>query len=168
MEAAKFESANQLCRADVVALDKDGQIVLLVEVKSVDLKLKGRKIMESAISQLVSYLKAANCGIPFAMLVDLENIRIFQWDGANLLEPDRYLKTANILSHYDPEFSNKRIYGLYLSTLVEAWLRDLAYHWKSEKPPATEELAVIGLLQKLVGGTTQLEVVIGNDTLHRN
>jgi hypothetical protein len=43
----------------------------------------------------------------------------------------------------------------YLLTLVEAWLRDLAYHWKSEDPPGSEELGRAGLLEKLEGGTTQ-------------
>jgi hypothetical protein len=71
-----------------------------------------------------------------------------------------------VLRHYDAEFSNKRIFELYLTTLVEAWLRDLAYHWKSEKPPASEQLAAIGLLQQLEGGTTQPEVALGGGTLH--
>lgn len=34
-------------------------------------------------------------------------------------------------------------------------LRDLAYHWKSENPPGSEELGKAGLLEKLEGGTTQ-------------
>ncbi len=55
--------------------------------------------------------------------------------------------------------------GLYLETLVEAWLRDLAYHWKSETPPESEKLAEIGLLQRLEGGTTHSLVNINGDTL---
>jgi hypothetical protein len=162
MAAAKFKPDYHLCLADVVALDKYGQIVLLVETKSVDFKLESRVTPQMAISQIISYLKVAERLIPFAMLVDLKNIQIFQWDGANLSEPVSYLNTADVLGYYEPEFSNKRIFGLYLSTLIEAWLRDLAYHWKSEKPPASEQLTAIGLLQRLEGGTTQTEVLIGD------
>jgi len=70
-----------------------------------------------------------------------------------------------VLRHYEAEFGTKRIFELYLTALVEAWLRDLAYHWKSEKPPASEQLAAIGLLQQLAGGTTQLEVALNGDTV---
>jgi hypothetical protein len=56
---------------------------------------------------------------------------------------------------YDPEFPRERVFESYLLTLVEAWLRDLAYHWKSENPPGSEELGRAGLLEKLEGGTTQ-------------
>lgn len=164
MEAAKFQPEYHVRCADVVALDKYGQIVLLVEVKSYDFKLESKLTPQMAISQIISYLKVAEHLIPFAMLVDLKNIQIFQWDGANLSEPISYLNTADVLSCYEPEFSNKRIFGLYLSTLIEAWLRDLAYHWKLDKPPASEQLAAIGLLQRLEGGTTQIEVLI-SDTL---
>jgi len=45
------------------------------------------------------------------------------------------------------------VFESYLLTLVEAWLRDLAYHWKSEDPPGSEELGKAGLIEKLEGGT---------------
>ena len=88
----------------------------------------------------------------------------FQWDGANLSELIT-LKTAAVLSHYDPEFGSKPIFEPYLITLVDVWLRDLAYHWKVGIPPASEQLAAIGLLQRLEGGTTQTEVEFGGHTL---
>ena len=67
------------------------------------------------------------------MLVTLEDIRIFRWDGAALSEV-LHLPTADALSFYDPEFREKRVYEDYLAALVETWLRDVAYHWKSEAP----------------------------------
>lgn len=162
METAKFEPTRADLRvADIVALGSDGRIVLLVEVKAAELASR-----EAVISQLKSYLQAANTNIPFAMLVDLENIEIFQADNASLsAEAIVSLKTADVLRHYDAEFGSKRIFERYLIALVEAWLRDLAYHWKSETPPASEQLAAIGLLQRLAGGTTQPEVAIGSDSL---
>jgi hypothetical protein len=43
-------------------------------------------------------------------------------------------------------------------TLIQAWLRDLAYHWKSEIPPHQEEIQKIGLLDYLIDGiTTELD-----------
>ena len=48
-----------------------------------------------------------------------------------------------------------RVFEDYLLTLVEAWIRDLAYHWKSEAPPGSQELEQAGVLQTLAGGTTQ-------------
>jgi hypothetical protein len=66
-----------------------------------------------------------------------------------------YLDTPKVLSHYDPDFAGKRIFEFYLLTLVEAWLRDLAYHWKSPNPPGSEELQAAGFLGRVEGGTTQ-------------
>ena len=150
--------------ADIIAQNREGKPVLLVEIKANI--LKGKETKNRAISQLKLYLQAANINIPFAMLVDLEDIQIFQWHEANLSEPIVSVKTADVLNCYDPEFSGKRIFGQYLETLVEAWLLDLAYHWKSEKPPASEHLAAIGLLQRLEGGTTQAEAALGSNTVY--
>ena len=165
MEAAKFELTRADLRfADILAQGRDGRMVLIVEVKATE--LKSREAKQKVISQLKSYLQAANTNIPFAMLVDLEDIEIFEGEDASLsAKPIASLKTMDVLRHYEAEFGTKRIFELYLTALVEAWLRDLAYHWKSEKPPASEQLAAIGLLQQLAGGTTQLEVALNGDTV---
>lgn len=152
MEAAKLE-LNQSIGADIVVQNRDGKAILLVEVKGAEFKAKEAK--QKSISQLKSYLQTANTNIPFAMLVDFEDIEIFQGDDA-ILKPVISLKTTDILSYYEPKFSSKRIFGSYLETLVEAWLRDLAYHWKSTTPPGAEQLAAIGLLELLEGATTQI------------
>ena len=157
MNTERMEVAHR--RVDLVALDRDERIVLLVE-------FRGGAAEQKAISDLTSYFKAANMVIPFAMLVDLEDIQIFQWDGANLSEPISSLKTAAVLSHYEPEFSSKQIFYTYLITLLDVWLHDLEFHWKSKTPPASEQLAAIGLLPLLEGGTTQTEVELGGYTLH--
>ncbi len=154
METVKIE-LNRARGADIVVQGRDGQVVLLVEVKVT--KLKEPKAKEKAVSQLKSYLQTANNHIPFAMLVDLEDIDIFQKDDTNFAKfvSSRSLKTAAVLNYYDPEFSSKRIFSPYFETLVEAWLRDLAYHWKSTTPPGAEQLAGLGLLELLAGATTQ-------------
>lgn len=164
MRTLQIEQQNPIF-ADIIAFNNIGSPILLIEVKSNYLKTVDRLQVKTAIKKIVDYLNLADQLIPFAMLVTPENIQIFQWNGKNLSKPIVCLQTADILSYYEPEFRNKRIFRLYLTTLVEAWLRDLAYHWKSQNPPASQELAAISLLEKLAGGTTQTEVKIGNDTL---
>lgn len=140
---------------DFVVLDKDRQVILIAEVQGFPFDFKTKRAKENAILQLSDYLQAAKTLIPFAMLVDVKTIMIFQWDGKHLSEPILCLNTPDVLSLYETEFSNKKIYNLYLITLTEAWLRDLAYHWKSQIPPFRKQIADIGLLQLLEDGTTQ-------------
>lgn len=164
MNNIQFEQINYVF-ADIVAFNNIGMPVLLVEIKPNN--FNGDNLSnEKAIEQMIYHLKLADKLIPFAMLVTLKTIQIFEWNGENLSKPIVCLRSADILNYYDAEFTNKRIFRLYLTTLVEAWLRDLAYHWKSQNPPALKELESIGLLEKLADGTTQAEVKIGNDTLH--
>ncbi len=152
MQAINLEEVE---RPDIVALDKDGQVVLIAEVKGFPFSFQDKKTKEYAILRLLDYLKSSKKLITFAMLVDGENILIFKWNGNNLSEPLLCLNTTETLSSYEPKFSSKEIFSLYLTGLIEAWLRDLAYHWKSEIPPASKDMAKIGLLQLLEGGTTQ-------------
>jgi hypothetical protein len=72
------------------------------------------------------------------------------------------LNTREILGHYAPEFAGKDsryvaspIFHDYVETLVEGWLRDLAYHWKSVDPPGAEALAETGLLERIENGMTR-------------
>ncbi|KJH70159.1 hypothetical protein [Aliterella atlantica] len=164
MESTKIEQKERVA-ADVIAFSKNGEPVLLVEVKSSEPNSKNDLYIHQAINKIISYLRGADELIPFAMLVTLKNIQIYQWDGIKLSEPIACLQTGDVLSYYETEFKNKKIFHLYLTTLVEAWLRDLAYHWKFPNPPAKKELETIGLVKRLVNGTTQAEVIISNDTL---
>jgi hypothetical protein len=144
---------------DIIAYNNEGEEVLIAEVKAL------AHAKQEAFSQLKLYSKYLNKVIPFLMLADLSEIDIFPGESTNVAEPLLTLKTVDILSHYDPEFANKRIFDPYFETLLEAWLRDLAYHWKSEKPPASDRVEKIGLLQLLADGTTKSEVVLESDTV---
>src|SRR5262249_60803837 len=93
--------------------------------------------------------------VDFVMTIDPTCIHLYRVAGGNLGRPIVHLDTPQILQQYDPEFAKRRVFESYLLTLVEAWLRDLAYHWKSDSPPGAEELRRAGLLEKLEGGTTQ-------------
>ena len=152
MQATNLEDID---RPDFVALDKDEQVILVAEVKGFPFDLNRNKTKQNSILQLIDYLQAVKILIPFAMFVDLENILIFRWDGKNLSKPIISLNTTDVLSHYEPKFSSRQIFNLYLTTLTEAWVSDFCYRWKSKIPPASQEMAEIGLLQRLEGGITQ-------------
>lgn len=146
-------------KADILALDPDGQPVLVVEVKD-------RILEEDTVSQLLAYMESQGPPIPYGMVVDLEKICVVKYDCDNPIGHSHVFDAEEILTHYDPDFAKKRIFHQYLSTLVETWLRDLAYHWKSENPPGAEPLAAIGLLPRIEGGKTQSEVTLGVNALH--
>ncbi len=151
MQATNLEYID---RPDVVALDKNGKIVLIVEIQGFPFDSNPKHSKENAILRIIEYLQASKALITFAMFVDLKNILIFRWDGSNLSEVLSF-NTGDVLSHYEPEFNKKQIFNLYLTGLIEAWISDFCYHWKSEIPPASKEIAKIGLSQLLKGGITQ-------------
>ncbi|WP_233153784.1 hypothetical protein [Scytonema sp. HK-05] len=91
-------------------LDKEGQVILIAEVKGFSLNFTDEKTKKYAILRLIDYLQLARTLILYVMLVDVENILIFQWDGKNLSEPIFCLNTANVLSHYEPDFSKKKYF----------------------------------------------------------
>jgi len=133
---------------DAAVLDRDNHAVALVEVKA--------HPVESWATIVPRLLARFPERVAFVLAIDPKCIHLYRPAGENLGEPIVQLDTRQVLQHYDPEFPGKRLFESYLLTLVEAWLRDLAYQWKSEKPPGSEELARAGLLEKLEGGTTQL------------
>jgi hypothetical protein len=123
--------------------------VLLAEVAA------GRPARDDSIVPILASLKASGAEVPFGMVVDLDSMRIFAAEADDPARAVASFKTAEILNAYDPEFAGKRIFHPYLTTLVVAWLRDMAYHWKSARPPGSEQVARIGLLERLEGGMTE-------------
>ena len=113
--------------------------------------------MQTGQPSLIALTPGGNAAMgPFGLLLDLF-IYLDQGFGLfldQLVGPVAHLDTSSILQHYDPEYAKKRVFKFYLVTLAEAWLRDLAYHWKSESPPGSEELQRVGLLSRMEGGTT--------------
>jgi len=148
-------ATRQTTRIDLAAFDRLGQPVLLVEVKAMT---GARFIALGWWMDLLSDFHSTGLPIPYWMLVDLEEILIF--DGDRIVNPTPLvtLITADILGNYDPNFGRKRVFDDYLRGLVEAWLQDFAFEWKSVTPPAQEQLAAIGLAERLRGGATHREV----------
>jgi hypothetical protein len=143
---------------DIIAEDRDENPVMVVEVKATE------STQEDFETFLGRFLQTS---LEFGMFVDLEHITLLGRDLADPRIPIETLRTVDILKFYDPDLIRngshsgiKRIYGEYVVTLVEAWLRDLAYHWKSETPPGTVELSSTGLLERLEGGMTRRDATI--------
>jgi hypothetical protein len=132
---------------DVAVVDRDNRAVALVQVKAHPVRRRETILP----TQLPNFAES----VAFVLTIDPNRIHLYTPVGESLGEPIVQLDTRQVLQHYDPEFSKKRVFEPYLLTLVEASLRDLAYHWKSEDPPTSEELGRAGLLEKLEGGTTQ-------------
>lgn len=140
---------------DLIALDKDENVILVAEVKGHLHSLKNDNTRKYALLNLIDVLEFATKNvIPFAMLADKENIEFFQWNGQSLSEPILILNTAHALSLYEPNFKDKVIYDDYFVGLIEAWLSDLKSHWMSNSPAYVKELQTIGFLALIEGGTT--------------
>ncbi len=132
---------------DAAVVDREDQAVALVQVKAHPVG-RWAPILSRQVPKFAE-------PVAFVLTFDPNDIQLYRPEGESLGEPILQLDTRQVLLHYDPEFPRKRVFEPYLLTLVEAWLRDLAYHWKSEDPPGSAELGRAGLLEKLEGGTTQ-------------
>jgi hypothetical protein len=133
---------------DAAVVDRENHAVALIQVKAYPLGPKWATILPKELARFAER-------VDFVLAVDPAFIRLYRPAENDLGDPIVRLDTPQVLQHYDPESSKRRLFEAYLLTLVEAWLRDLAYHWKSENPPGSEELQRAGLLARLEGGTTQ-------------
>jgi hypothetical protein len=132
---------------DAAVVDKENQALALIEVQV--------RPVESWANILPTQLAKAKKPVAFILAIDSNHIQLYRPAGENLGEPIVRLDTRQVLQHYDPELFSRQVFESYLLTLVEAWLRDLAYHWKLQDPPGSEEFREAGILEKLEGGTTQ-------------
>jgi hypothetical protein len=124
---------------DAAFIDRENHTVGLVQVKSAPLG-------DSWASILARQLERYAEPVDFVLTIDPQFIHAYRSSEDGIEGPVVHLDTPQILQHYDPSFPTRRVFESYLLTLVEAWLRDLAYHWKSENPPGSEELRRAGLL----------------------
>ncbi|HEU5116948.1 MAG TPA: type I restriction enzyme HsdR N-terminal domain-containing protein [Isosphaeraceae bacterium] len=134
--------------ADYIVTDARGKPVLVVEVKARCLSAEEWKPVRK---QLKEYQSTAS--IIFGMIADLKTIEVFKLDPSYPRKTIR-LRTEDVLQPYDPEFESRKteISYFHFETLVTAWLRDLAYRWNSEPPPALKELREFELLPLMQDG----------------
>jgi hypothetical protein len=142
--------------ADIVVDDRDERPIALVDVKP---SLTSPETLQEWIRQL----DHSHSSILFGIFVDLEDIYLLKREVATgTFASVAHLKTRDVLSHYAPEFAGKgsrylsiQIFQDYVTTLVEGWLRDLAYHWKTESPPGTDALSGTEFLERIEDGMTR-------------
>lgn len=141
---------------NLVAVDKDERVILIAKIKPHACDFQEPKTREFALLDMIDALKFATKNlIPFAMLVDKNNIEIFRWDGHNLSDVILTLNTANALLLYYPDYHElKDKYYTCLDRMIERWLRNLTSNWELQVPPYKQEMEDIGLLKLLEGGTT--------------
>jgi hypothetical protein len=149
-------------KADIVAYDSERRPILIAEVKSVPPS-------DRAISSFLDALGGAPESIAFGMVVDPETIRVFR---RNESTPVATLDAIGVLRHYSPDYDgertrhgHKRLLEIHIGTLVEAWLRDLAYRWKGGEAPGLDEMERVGLRALIEDGSTDGEVAIGGNSL---
>jgi hypothetical protein len=133
--------------ANVVGLDKDDRPVLLVYAKAME------NAAAIGLPQLLEHLDVSE--VRYGMFAYLGQIQIFSKNSGSPATPVCSLRTADVLSVYEPQYCSKRIFQDYFEGLIEAWLRDFAFHWRTGRPPASNELESIGLAQILAGGMTR-------------
>jgi hypothetical protein len=156
--AADSHRSSRAVEADIIAEDRDGRAILIVELKAMN--GSGRL----GIEQTLKCLKAS--GASFGMFADFDRILVFGKGRKSSDDPILYLNTSDVLSFYEPRFAEKTISEEYFATLIEAWLRDMAFHWKSAQPPALEEMRAIGLAGRLEGGMARREVIYASRPIH--
>jgi hypothetical protein len=126
---------------DILVTATEGRPLLAVEVKRLD-------FYQEARVQLEEYSQAI--GAEFVMAVDPKHILVAPTlDGQPQWERAITLSTSAILGHYADVPDLERIEEFYLESLVEAWLRDFSFSWKSARPPGYDELEQIGLASRL-------------------
>lgn len=139
--------------ADIIAEDREGRPVLFVVVKPPPIK-------QTTIARFGEVLAGAPETVAFGMLVSPDEIRVFRRDkdGCRIVAS---IETSEVIDHYRSGFAvggspgGSRRVGLVIFTqLIEVWLWDLALPWKAGEPPKKAELAELGLLPLLEGGTT--------------
>jgi hypothetical protein len=132
---------------DAAVVDGENHTVALIQVKAHPVERWATVLPRRMLANFAQR-------VDFVLTIDPNRIQLYTPGDESLGEPIVELDTRQVLRHYDPEFPGERVFAYYLLKLVEAWLRDLAYHWNSEDPPGSEKLGKAGLLEKLEGGTT--------------
>lgn len=133
--------------SDFMAFDKEERPVLVVEVGA------GKQLAQ--LRHRALQLLAGGVRAPFALLVNEEAMELV--DPKRPTDTIARLRTMDMLGLYAPRPPRKSITEDYLSTLVEAWLRDLAFHWKSDRPPGAGDAGFAGVALRLEGGSTARE-----------
>jgi hypothetical protein len=120
-----------------------GEIVMVVDFrlsKWIDYSDSLEKIAPVQAAQLV----------PYSMLVDFENIFIFDLKRSNWQEPILKLSTLEILPKKATLIKEKKIFGLSLIKYIRFWLDYLAHPNYGKIVPGRKELESVGLMEHIL------------------
>jgi len=138
----------RMVQPDLLAFDAEGEPVLVVETK----RLRGTT--EPAKERLRRYASAA--GAPYGMLVDPEYAELFDLSdplARSLLK----IPTRRLLTAYAHGLDASKVSERYLVLLVDTWLRNVMHPLESDPPPAYEQLAELGMTDRLHDGHAEME-----------
>lgn len=137
---------------DIIAVDDKGRPTVLVEVRARALDLA------KALPQAAAIAVEHHLPVAYLILVGPQFITLYKRSVAGSFDhPATSLPTEEVLAEYDATYASRKVFDTYLESLVEAWLRDLAYHWHSDTPPGSSDAAVREMAASLAGGTTLRE-----------
>lgn len=133
---------------DLLAFDAEGEPVLVVETK----RLPGTA--ELAKQQLQRYATAV--GVPYGMVVDPESAELFDLTDPTARSLLR-IPTAQLLAAYAHGMAANKVSERYLVLPVDTWLRNVMQPLESDPPPAYDQLAELGVTDRLHDGHAEVE-----------
>lgn len=88
--------------------------------------------------------------VPYAMLVDFENIFVFDLKQSNWQKPILKLSTLEMLPEEATLIKEKKIFGLSLIRYIRFWLDYLAHPYYGKTVPGVKELESVGLMTQIL------------------
>jgi hypothetical protein len=132
--------SDRVCLADVVAFDRDDKPVVVVAADE-------RPLYPQSIGFNLEVLQAIR-----------EEMTIYRKHRTRSLEPVATIPTREIIRFYAPESVEGRLFSRFIAAMIDVWLRDFMWHWKSPTPPYSETMAALGLVERLENGWSKARV----------
>jgi hypothetical protein len=123
-----------------------GEIVIIV-----DFRLSNWIHYSDSLEKLAP-VQAAQL-VPYSMLVDFENIFVFNLRRSNWQEPILKLSTLGMLPEKATLIKEKKIFGLSLIKYIRFWLDYLAHPYYGKTVPGVQELESVGLMTQILEAT---------------
>jgi hypothetical protein len=148
--------SDRVALADIVALDRDDQPVVVVAAAN-------RMVYPQELPAYREVLSAIRKDIPFAILAFADEMTIYRKRRTRPLEPLVTLPSREVIRFYSsrfasPGFAEGPLFKDYIVTKLREWLEDFMMHWKSPTPPLSEMMTSLGLAGRLEGGRTKERV----------
>lgn len=141
---------------DVVGYDEQDQPVVLVEVKRAGSIVSHERL----VADLADYLSRARPRIRFFLVADPDQVELYTRAEQGNWRIFHTFQADELFRPYDEAYGRDPVYEHYLATLVENWLRDIAYNWHSSNPAGQDVFQRAGLLESIRNGTTSVDTTL--------